>query len=298
MRLLIFSALIFSISFGSINAQEFLPIVKEGAVWYQWSAQGTIWDGTYEDTNWYYEVVGDTVLDSLTYGKLMLVGGGGFWPWVPGCVGGLREDEGQVFFKSVFDTLSDPNWCFYVESPWMDSLDFTDEILIYDFNLNEGDTLYGRIVNLVDSVDLGDGYDRKRISFGWSDPLWIEGIGSSKGLLEGHCTEAQSEYVLNCYIDSSINYPDPCLNNSIWESGNEFNWSLTPNPATTSINIEIPNSERSELVIHNMFGEAVLRRRVSGDQQVDVIGLPPGLYSASLMQNGRSAGSQLLVIIN
>lgn len=307
MRPLLLSALIVSISISPTQAQEFLPIVKEGAVWHQWAGWGAAGDPFSGGANWTNKFLGDTLIDQSWYKKLMVESSK---TWMEGYHGAFREDSGRVYYRPVYDSISEETyWCLHMPGWWSDSLDMSADVLLYDLNLNVGDWYYVYEVIAVDTLILADGMSRKRILLEvdsihtngalWQDHIsWIEGIGSTQGLIEGGCLIFENEYQLNCYIDSSINYPDPCLNYSIWESENEVDWSLTPNPATTSVKIEIPNSERSELVIHNMVGEAVLRRRVSGDQQVDVIGLPPGLYSASLMQNGRSAGSQRMLIIN
>lgn len=66
--------------------------------------------------------------------------------------------------------------------------------LLYDFNVEVGDTVFwktgtGKIVTSIDTIRLDNGVRRKQIVFGrmpgweFDNDLWIEGIGSSKGLL-------------------------------------------------------------------------------------------------------------------
>lgn len=59
-----------------------------------------------------------------------------------------------------------------------------EEFLIYDFSLQVGDvfTTYGWEVENIDSILLDDGQYRKRWVY-WQDNFWIEGIGSSLGLI-------------------------------------------------------------------------------------------------------------------
>ena len=123
-------------------------------------------------------------------------------------IGGIREDSNRIYLsKSIY-------------SP--------DEILLYDFNVDAGDTvIINHLINIdhlssesitatVDSVNtiLIDGKLRKRffitytcVGEDYSD-IWIEGIGSIKnGLLNESCaclTGCYTRTFLKCYSENNV----------------------------------------------------------------------------------------------
>jgi hypothetical protein len=101
----------------------------------------------------------------------------------------LRKDTlGRVYIRflvPVPNALAGNSYAEFIEN---------EDNLLYDFNLTEGDTVawktgFAKVVNTVDSITLESGEVRKRIVFYREDfwefntDIWIEGIGSTKGLL-------------------------------------------------------------------------------------------------------------------
>ncbi len=93
----------------------------------------------------------------------------------------------------------------------------SDEELIYNFNLEIGDTLFSYlnsheplIVDLVDSVLISDEY-HKRIQFQYDEAEIIEGIGSRTGVVEELKAFECGSYLCTLYVDTPFIFPEhPC----------------------------------------------------------------------------------------
>ena len=105
----------------------------------------------------------------------------------------LREDSNRVYCRILYK----PSYCYYEDDR------FKDEFVLYDFNLNEGDSVFVyefdreftgsrelRIVNKVDTISV-NGINFKQIELESANKIgdnypglkWIEGIGSTYGFL-------------------------------------------------------------------------------------------------------------------
>lgn len=107
-------------------------------------------------------------------------------------IGFLREINHQVFYRPTIKV---------------------SEFIIYDFNLSLSSKFdltlqYNRPpiplhVVKIDSVFLG-GVNRKRISFDYTDLVWIEGVGSTQGLLYDKLDFSGSRYEMSCCTEHGI----------------------------------------------------------------------------------------------
>ncbi len=150
----------------------------------------------------------------------------------------------------------------------------TTQCLLYDFNLNVGDTInYGCnnwggcfiiTVTSIDSILIGNTY-RKRFNLSnFPSYSLIEGIGSTSGLLEPICP---FEYfgTLICFSQNGQSiYPDTTTICQIITETNEGHHKpgmvISPNPASDKINISFPAtaSENVTIKIYSITGEIVL----------------------------------------
>ncbi|MGE0635696.1 MAG: T9SS type A sorting domain-containing protein [Bacteroidia bacterium] len=198
--------------------------------------------------------------------------------------------------------------------------------LLYDYNLNVGDTMDGfisrapwdnnRIVLSIDSVLITGEY-RKRWNFDsintpvGNDPFYlIQGIGTSCGLIELATTYSLdfTKRFLVCVYDSSgslfvsgYNSEQGCK--PIVESVNEVNilnaLNLYPNPASTIINIQsLVNSPWSMVTIHNTQGALVYHSIFDIERSTfDISQFPSGLYYLHL-QSGEGVAVKKFEVIH
>jgi hypothetical protein len=261
-------------SFYFSKAQSFIyhEFPDSNATWnVSWINWG--FDGQGQDT---YTLGGDTIIYGSTYQKV-IQNGYNFQA--------IREDVAQkkVYIYTFFSTD-------------------TTEKLLYDFNLNTGDTLKGylamgtgNIVTSVDSILIGSDY-RKRWNMKFGTPTTnvyqiIEGIGSTVGLLTPY-TDFESASNLDCFVQQSQTfYPyysasavcPEALYNSIADKGTNANsMTIFPNPTSGVFNIKTNNKSENMLMITDLLGKPVLEKAIrNGEVEIDFSDYQSGIYFVS-----------------
>jgi len=253
-------SLLFSVSLViclSLTGQDYKPLVVQGNSWatvgWSWG-----WGWTY-----YYFLDGDTVINNIPYTKVYLTTDSTFQNDVS-YHGGIREDSVN---KEVY---------FYYNSNM-------GEIFLYKFGMNIGDTalvssmacdaIY-MIVADVDTITDMMGIERRRMLmdhwYDWYDEYWIEGIGSSLGLLTAGNFSCIADYnqELLCFSNSGELYYmnplyDTCFITEVGiaeqkrESGRI---KIIPNPISGTSVIKFEGNEKIiEINIYDSYGNVVLK---------------------------------------
>lgn len=276
-------------------------------------------------------LLGDTILNGINYHKIY---GRQIYPTVLNAngvitnnlyfVGGLREDSLK---KIYFYCSTNSNALSYDNS--FENFEFGEEYLLYDFNVNEGDTLawipnnLPRIVHRIDTIEIFDNEYREKIIFRDSSIIlvgnyWISGIGSSIGLFGPYkristtyfnprllCFRSPNQSIvlsdltnineyLNCefyYNDltTSINHQDEVDKNSFIK--------INPNPFTDVLNISSKIVSRSyDLEIYNLNSQMVFsQNNIFGDIEINLKKLPKGIYIVKLLTEGNSTIIEKLI---
>ncbi len=209
------------------------------------------------------KVVGDTMLNGLSYFKLRKIGidsisegSNLLGQWMPPRVeqidenyGLIREEEGKFYHKSTGTQ---------------------DERLIYDFTVNIGDVLSGingldcasGLITDIDTVVLG-GTALKRFSLEGAITKVIEGIGNTGGLLGRYCQGFESGGTLNCYqkgkqvfVVNSIGC-DLSIAVDTYEEEGLKDVILYPNPSLGQINITGLSEAMTDYWAYDMSGKLV-----------------------------------------
>ena len=177
----------------------------------------------------------------------------------------------------------------------------SNESLLYDFSLEEGDTiqLYGDpghkyTVLQVDSVELLNGDVRKRwifsLEFYYTNAVWIEGIGNTTiYLLNSGDSDGSTitTVTLCCYENDELVYMNDTFDTCYldWVNVSETDIDsikVYPNPTKGQIKFSIPNvSSHKNPTLHiiNSFGQTVKVVSIQEKQtQIDITGLPAGSY--------------------
>jgi hypothetical protein len=210
----------------------------------------------------------DTTISAITYKKIVGYTGA----WYKQLIG-IRQD---IINKKVFG----------IDGSTL------QEFLLYDFDVNIGDTIHFRplvqcdtisIVNSIDSVMVGGSY-RKRFNLNMNVSL-IEGIGSTSGLVESNCFEGAN---LLCYytnntdtIFSDGTSPWLCKPNAIQEFEQLKNISIYPNPFSNNIHIEFKSvfSSTKEVSLYDIYGRKLFEYKVNNNElSIDINNYPIGLY--------------------
>ena len=156
------------------RAQEYVPFPLSNAIWSEvFTSKQPDEVETYQ-----FGIEGDTVYNNIQYSKLYLLNDTVYPLSVGRYCGGIQEDDMKRIYIIDCDCVMFP------------TIPIIDEVVLYDFSKSIGDTLFVGmysfypfsylIIHEIDSV-LIDGNYRKRFDFGLEE--WIEGIGSTRGLL-------------------------------------------------------------------------------------------------------------------
>ncbi|HKR05306.1 MAG TPA: T9SS type A sorting domain-containing protein [Bacteroidia bacterium] len=232
----------------------------------------------------YYSITvsGDTVINSQTYHKLNT-------PYVQDfstgtCGGGIPNG-----YKGAIRQDTTNKKVFYV--PPSGSM----EELLYDFNMQVGDTVKGFLESMafpkdtiqsIDSVLVGNDY-RKR----WNiNPCYyiyfIEGIGSTFGLisLSPGCQPDWGEYSLTCFTQNGMTlYPDTNINcelityvKNIYSE--KYLQIIFPNPFINELTVKTNSNELSEIIIYDITSRKILQQIFTNSVLLNTQQLAKGIY--------------------
>ncbi len=260
------------IAIYNTQAQTYHPFPDSNAIWvnaYKYYTTTYIYS---------YGLIGDTVIDLYQYNKLyrlhdsVLTINGAIYK------GAIRESGKKVYYRD---------------------LACTHDIILYDFNKNANDTIFSVystfeinqcldstpiyiIISSIDSILINGSY-RKVFHFEDDPAIWIEGIGSTVGLLTPIDPGVTGNYKwdLVCFFQNDeLLYHNPNFSSCYMSySGiNDFPNSgsigieIFPNPTKEIININlIGNGEQLKNIhIYNLLGQLVYNSKFAGGQKIQI----------------------------
>lgn len=234
-----------------------------------------------------FKFMGDTTIAQTDYKKLYSSYDTTLNNWYK--YGAIRENENKVYFYLYSNET---------------------EVLLYDFNLNVGDTFISTHnsleyqgcpielkVSSIDTTILENGEQRQRFNFNGAE-VWISGIGSLYGLIYVDVYQCIWDmfYDLSCCHENDelifqSPYFDNCLVNTVGinENSIQVNHSLYPNPfsQSTVLKFEYSVSQNYRLQIINSTGQLVkeIDNIYSGEIHINGNQLKKGIYFYRLTTN-------------
>jgi hypothetical protein len=278
-------------------AQNYVQMPVENAIW---SEYYLVYDNIDPDIYPYYIIEnGDTVINNLTYHKIFKSNDTVIDFSGDSYTGCFREDSNKAVYFLPQDSIN--------------------EVLMYDFSKQVGDTLeipatqlwkyetLSLIIYKIDSVEI-EGNFRKVTHFTeWptNELCWIEGIGSNMGFLYSFYSYGIGEGPeLNCFTHNDVfiyQNPESWLSNCFVfteikdQKYIELEMKIFPNPATTFITIQIKEGIPIEqVIIYNHLGQKVLEIKPVNNT-VDVSKLKPGMYFLEVTTRESRAGTKLII---
>jgi hypothetical protein len=219
-----------------------------------------------------YFLSGDTTVNQISYKKLCLEKGSLANP-VRELAGLIREQDKRIYYKGT-DFLGFPH---------------DEEWLLYDFDVQEGDTVWHTnsgydytVIESIDSVEI-DGQLRRRYKvdtrrnyYFQDEEYWVEGIGSIKNGLLGHITAiptccyhfwefvCYSEDGFEKYLNSSFDDCYPSFLFSSLEGGLKLpEISIYPNPVAGQVIIgDVPHGQELFITLLNSAGLILLEKQL------------------------------------
>ena len=192
-----------------------------------------------------------------------------------------------------------------------------DEGILYDFNLDIGDTAY--IINMfcthdsvqviVENIDTAEyfGIDRRQWHLNGSirsEEMWIEGIGSNMGILHSmyyHCIVCPA-WDLMCFQQGdqllySLYSSYDCYVVNIDEDEFEEIIEIFPNPASDKFEVRSSAFGIEMIRIYDMLGRQVLEKECDRSMQltIDCSAYEPGLYHCQIKLPNQLITSKLII---
>ncbi len=288
----LFSILILSVM---VYSQNYYPLIEEDKTWNVLSVVlvsiNPPFDTTFSTLS--YKLNGDTIINTETYKKMY-----------------LSTEEIPTNWSL---------WCFMREDTdkrvWLKKNAEEDEFLMYDFLINEGDSIqvgYMEPVYLyVDSITEVTINETQRQKFWMSCKImpdyretWIEGIGSNKGIVwSGSAFIIGGWYWLLCMSESgeliymNPNYNSCYLNSTGITEKNNTIIKVYPNPTKSIITLEIPKqSENCMLEIIDVYGNVLIKTEPNNPKEViDIQALKSGFYIYMLRAKGLYKTGKIVV---
>ena len=288
----------------TLTAQEYqyVPFPDSNAVWSE-----IHWKSYFDPPpRWVYNQYAlfneDTVINDITYHKLYHTNSATEITRENSlCIGGIREDSLKRVFvnSSIFQVVPE-----------------IAEVLIYDFSLSEGDTLYNEyskeictscfgifeIVADIDTVKIHNDY-RKVITFNNPNAVtWIEGIGSLQGLLQcwpdwptnGISTELvcmhQNDILLYYYPGTDEIPYENCIPSFVVDGFPilaNTDIKIYPNPVNGET-VYFENLDFETLELFDLEGKLIMKETIKGFNifELKIPCLSPGVYTYRLKTKG------------
>lgn len=282
--------------FGIQNTfAQYKPLPMQNAEWINYGGIALLSCPTCTFVDYKYFTDGDTVINALTYSKIKKLEGPNLNDvnLYPTYTGAIRQD---TLNQKVYVVLTDS----------------TTEHILYDFSLQVGDTINSVLhtlandcfgfntetIYLIDTIQVNGNNHRVfhfqgSCTYGPNGGSYIEGIGSSYGLLFPNM-EDMLESHLNCMnVNSQTYYPSASTNCVLTFIGlDELNanptFSISPNPACNMLHISLDDntSNQNGKLLDNQG--KVLKHFLlnSGENTLDINHLVSGIYFLEI--NGQS----------
>lgn len=281
-----------------VTAQPGKVIVDTNKIWSIVEENCHPWGNTY--STFYMKFAGDTVVDSKSYRKVFVSNLEDHSEWEE--FGGMirENDEKQVFYRASY----------------------TDEGMIYDFNIELYDTIeivnprlmmepISLYVSALDSVEIADGFLEKwtldGINYSGQD-TWYEEIGSIASVLNSTYPlfgQSCGAWEFLCLMeDEELVYSNPNYETCYYElvgvreQAENQSIEISPNPATDFIRIN--NSTQSHyktILLRDLSGKLI--QEFNNVNEAGVISLPQlqaGIYILMIQTEQANLISRKLMI--
>jgi hypothetical protein len=259
-----------------------LPAISQTSVYHPFPDSNVVWNVEssspcsvgVSDRFWMsYIIQGDTIIGANNYHKIFLAWMIEHWT----CFGLNFSSPGYYNGAIRQDTVARSVY-------FVDRFDSTERIL-YDFNLNVGDTIRGylmsngcptdSIIREVDSVFINGNYRKRwRVDLFYGPNYIIEGIGFTGGPFIPVCSWFEGGAVLVCCTQDNVvlfqdslytSTPDLCeLLDAVKEDVTASNVSLIPNPMH-SVAVLNTNIHSGKLLIYDCYGKKVRESEIESE---------------------------------
>lgn len=279
-----------------LKSQNYIPFPTENAQWNVY-LEYSISESPTDTVLLRYVLNADTTINQIKYNRLCLKSNDSDTASITP-IGGIREKDKRIYFIGE-DFLGYP---------------FDKELILYDFNVQVGDTVfhdnYGSffsIIEAIDSVEVNGEYrNRYKISPGSrnsnyyfpDDEYWIEGIGSIKTGLLGHITMVPTccyqfwEHI--CFKENEVvKYLNPTFSDcsasnflmGVNLSKTDSKIKIYPNPVMNQLQIENNSKENLSIKIIDINARSIIEQPLNETKTIIKLDIKPGIYNVMITNN-------------
>ncbi len=247
--------------FKSGNAQYY-PLPMTNAQWIYYGGINLLSCPSCIFVNYMYYTAGDTLINSISYVKISKMENPNLnnVAQYPTFTGAIRQDTTN---RKIYIVLADSSY----------------EDLLYDFSLQVGDTIKSVLHKLaqncfgfnvetvlsIDSVSVNGNFHRRfNVSGSCGSPSYIEGIGSSYGLIFPNRMDNLESHLSCTKVNGQTYFPSTSSNcnliNNLDDKYSEHKIICSPNPFSNFLNIKSAYTTQLPFVIsiYDIFGNQIL----------------------------------------
>lgn len=248
-----------------------------------------------------FKIGNDTLIDDINYKILVDFRAEESSP--EGIIGFCYEDSSKFYFRPLNDTI---------------------DFLLYDYNLEVGDSFYLPnilidiefdsnanliVLNTIDSIQTFDGSYRKRLNFDFIDVTyehlvylgcnnfnnfsWIDGVGNQIHPIYPMWGCFESGAQVDCFFNENLELFGSCLYSPVDEIESQ-NLIVYPNPTKNIINIESLNQLEDEIELFTPDGKKINPVLLNGNQ-IDLSNYPNGIYILRMKSDERKYVLQKII---
>jgi hypothetical protein len=225
---------------------------------------------------------GDTLIGNKSYHKIYV-------PYIQKYITGTCTQTNFKGYKGAIRQEIENKKVFFVPPSGTENL-------LYDFNLNVGDTLKGYIrpnwgeakVIAIDSVMVGSEYRKRWKFYSYYNTYMIEGVGFTYGLIQHYYPVSQTDadyYSIFCFNQNGQTlYPIPGYSCTLITSSNlqvqvQDPVRVYPNPSHGPFVVELSGSSGIiELQISDLTGKIFWRKQIRNESLIKIDKLTAGVY--------------------
>lgn len=258
-------------------SQDYFPFPDSNAIW------NSKYGGFYGSPKERFGLTGDTIFNNLDYKKVYRI-----------VDDSTLNFENMTYFAAIRENDT--------KQVFVKLTDFDDEILIYDFSLEVGDTMFSNspsgylnydncIITGIDTIEIENNQLRRRFKINYTKDFWVEGIGSLGGLFNpimDYIIGSHCELTCLKHNETAIYVNNPecekcfcTLLTSVekLEKGKDF-ISIYPNPTTNDLTIDIKNEKGiASIKLFNSYGKQLENRELNSfPAKLNIDYLPKGVY--------------------
>lgn len=297
-------------------SQTYHPIPTDSVYWVEQE------NGLHWSLNCYYNKfrcvypVGDVMIGGYSYTEYRFNAITNYYPIIIGsaCEPSLYETN-QMYAFLRNDIINKKVYAY-------DSVGTHADVLLYDFSLNIGDTIYpislwnGSLPQCpgdtfvlagIDSIDIGGEY-RKRYSYDKNaftndSVVFIEGIGTDYGLAYNVYCPFEVSTQLICFDNNGLHYSPQgfeghwaCTRSLSFEEDQYTAQQFIFPVSNTEYSIHNEDNNSIEITCYDMLGKFMLKKSFHESGYLDLSEIPSGVYVMYIEYNGSTISPYKFVI--